>query len=95
MTKHNKNLERIEKRLREIEKESIAGKGYRWDRKQRADEWALNLYLDGDIDWLVEQANTLRKIADRWINAEENGDEVDINEFYSIVQDYLIENGNF
>lgn len=42
-----------------------------------------------DIDWLINQAKTLRVIANRWIEIETNGTREEADDFYSFVQDTL------
>lgn len=41
-------------------------------------------------EWLIEQAETLDKIARRWIEIEENGTPKEADDFYTFVQDTLI-----
>lgn len=43
-----------------------------------------------DIDWLIEQAETLRIIANRWIEIETNGTKEESDDFYTFVQDTLL-----
>lgn len=42
-----------------------------------------------DIDWLIEQAETLQKIDDTWVAIESSGTSEDADNFYTIVQDIL------
>jgi hypothetical protein len=46
------------------------------------------------FDWLLEQAETLQKIADAWINIETNGTSEDADNFYIIIQDILTKNND-
>ena len=47
-------------------------------------------YLEDEhIEWLIQQAETLRKIADTWVAIETNGTSEDADNFYTIVQDIL------
>ena len=45
-----------------------------------------------DIDWLIDQAKTLRVIANRWIEIETNGKKEVAGDFYTFVQDTLSTN---
>lgn len=45
-----------------------------------------------DIDWLIEQSETLRIIANRWIEIETNGTKEEADDFYTFVQDTLSNN---
>lgn len=42
-----------------------------------------------DVQWLVKQAETLQKIANRWVEIETNGMYEEANDFYTFVQDTL------
>lgn len=42
-----------------------------------------------NFEWLLEQAKTLQKIADRWVEIETNGTYEEANDFYTFVQDTL------
>lgn len=42
-----------------------------------------------DMKWLIEQAETLQKIADTWVEIESDGTSEDADNFYTIVQDNL------
>lgn len=46
-----------------------------------------------DIDWLVEQAEKLKVIANRWIEIETNGTPEEADDFYTFVQDTLTTKG--
>lgn len=61
--------------------------------KENLTEGVSNLE-DEHIEWLIKQAETLKKIADRWCEIEfEQKDEP--SDFYSDVQDLLQENGDY
>lgn len=42
-----------------------------------------------DTDWLIEQAEKLRTISNRWIEIETNGTPEEASDFYTFVQDTL------
>jgi hypothetical protein len=42
-----------------------------------------------DMNWLVEQADLLDKIAKRWIEIETNGTSEEADDFYTFIQDTL------
>lgn len=44
-----------------------------------------------DVQWLVKQAELLKRIADTWVAIETNGTSEDADNFYSIIQDILTE----
>jgi hypothetical protein len=45
-----------------------------------------------DLNWLIQQTETLHKIADSWVDVECHGTEVDANVFYTVVQNILADN---
>lgn len=70
----------------------ITKQAFEWGKSQ-LDEGKGNLE-DEHIEWLIKQAETLQKIADRWceIEFDQKGETSD---FYSDVQDLLKENGDY
>lgn len=45
--------------------------------------------LNLQVKWLIDQAEILQKIADRWIEIETNGTKEEADDFYTFVQDTL------
>lgn len=45
-----------------------------------------------DIWWLIDQAERMNKIANRWVEIESNGTKEQADNFYDFVQDVLSEN---
>ena len=58
------------------------------ENKKKEDYFGVTLH-PRDIDWLIEQAETLKKIGDTWVAIETNGTSEDADNFYTIVQDIL------
>lgn len=55
---------------------------------------AVRKLSHNDLNWLIQQADTLCKIAESWIDIEANGSEADAVDFYTVVQDILSDNEN-
>ncbi|ETT61241.1 hypothetical protein BSK66_31620 [Paenibacillus odorifer] len=48
--------------------------------------------LNLQVKWLIDQAETLQIIANRWIEIESNGTKEEADDFYTFVQDTLSSN---
>ncbi|MFE4525502.1 hypothetical protein ACFRCQ_25900 [Cytobacillus firmus] len=47
------------------------------------------LFREEHTDWLIKQAELLKKISDTWVAIETNGTSEEADDFYTIVQDIL------
>lgn len=74
-----------QKRLERIKNESCPNTyDVHYGRTERVDD-----LMPGDFQWLIEQAETVEKIAKRWIEIEDNGTPEEADDFYTFVQDTL------
>ncbi len=48
--------------------------------------------LNLQVKWLIDRAETLQIIANRWIEIETNGTKEEADDFYTFVQDTLTNN---
>lgn len=66
--------------------------GFEWG-KEHLNGGIYNLE-DEQVDWLIKQAETLQRIVDIWCEIEFD-EKRHPSDFYSEVQDLLIENGDY
>lgn len=60
--------------------------------KQAFEENLKDGLFNLQVKWLIDRAELLQKIENRWIEIESNGLTEEANDFYDFVQDTLLDN---
>jgi hypothetical protein len=52
-------------------------------------------FMEEHTDWLIGQVETLIQIAETWLDIENGSTPLNVDDFYTAVQDILSDNGDF